>query len=365
MLLAVVWVVAPACAEVRADDAAQWNRAKAGEYLDGRSKTWFEFTSADRGEGATKTTCVSCHTMVPYALARPALRKMTGAAKTESEDKLVAQTKARVAAWADLDTPRYKLMYDFNEQKKVESWGTEAVLNALVLATDDRAEGRKTPDAPTKLAFVNLWKLQTADGAKKGSWDWLDFGFEPWEAGGSRYYGACLAAIAVGTAPGYYAEGKDAELDAKVALLRGYLKDNFAAQNDFNRVWALWASSALGGVLAPEQKKDAVARILAKQRDDGGWSLSSLGDYVRKDGTPLETTSDGYATGLVLHVLQTAVTRPDDPKVAKGLARLRTSQEGTGEWKATSLNKKRDPASHAGRFMTDAATAFAVLALGH
>ncbi len=36
-----------------------------------------------------------------------------------------------------------------------------------------------------------------------------------------------------------------------------------------------------------------------------------------------------------------------------------------GAWRGVSVNKKRDPASHSGKFMSDAATAYAVLALSH
>ena len=40
------------------------------------------------------------------------------------------------------------------------------------------------------------------------------------------------------------------------------------------------------------------------QHADGGWSLTDLGTWKRRDGTPLETRSDGYATGLVVLVLE-------------------------------------------------------------
>jgi len=80
--------------------------------------------------------------------------------------------------------------------------------------------------------------------------------------------------------------------------------------------------------------------------------LSSLGSFARNDGTGQATGSDGYATGLVLHVLQTAGVRKDDAKIAKGLAWLRVNQLATGDWRSESVNKKRNPTTHVGNFMS-------------
>jgi hypothetical protein len=359
--------VAVACPGSRAvGDPPGWNREAAGKYLDARCKEWLEFAGAGRGQGATRTSCVSCHTLLSYALGRPALRTTAGAATpTEAEQALLARTTKRVEAWASLDTPPYGLLYDFSDPKKRESWGTEAVLNALILASDDRRQGRGGPTAVTRKAFANLWAAQAAEGPQRGSWEWLDFGLEPWESKGGRYYGAALATVAVGTAPGYYTPGADPATDARVELLRAYLKGGFAAQNLHNRVWALRASAALDGVLNPGERQGVIDQVLALQRADGGWGLPALGDFKRKDGTPQAADSDGYATGLVVHALLTAGVGKNHPAVAKGLAWLRANQAPTGEWRCASVNKKRDPATHAGKFMSDAATAFAVLALSH
>lgn len=349
-----------------AGESLGWKPDEAGKYLDEREKAWFAFSSAKRGEGATQTTCISCHSVLGYALARPVLRKCTGVeTPTELERKLLDQTEKRVNNWKNLDTTAFGLLYDFSDRKKQESWGTEAVLNTVILAFNDRYQGRSSPSEVTKEAFAHLWKMQIQVGDRKGTWDWLDFNMGPWEWSEARYFGAALAAIAVGTAPGYCTIGADADTDAKVKLLQGYLKDRLPRQNLHNQIWGLWAAAKVEGILNRAEQKKLVDQMLDRQQNDGGWSLASLGKWVRSDGTAQEAASDGYATGLVLHVLQTAGVSKADGKVAKGLDWLKHNQSATGAWRAVSVNKKRDPASHSGKFMSDAATAYAVLALSH
>ncbi len=356
-----------ACPIARADGKdTGWKPEEAGKHLDERAKVWFAFSPAFRGNGQTQTTCVSCHSLLGYALSRPVLRKLVGAATpTEQERKLLDQTRKRVANWKQLDTEPFGLLYDFNDRKKKESRGTEAVLNAVLLAFDDHYQGRSSPGVVTRQALANLWETQVQAGDQQGSWDWLDFSMGPWEWREARYFGAALAAIAVGTAPSYHQPGVNADNAARVQLLQGYLKNGLTKQNLHNRAWSLWAAARLEGTLSKAEQKKLVDQLLDRQLEDGGWSLPSLGTWVRSDGTAQETASDGYATGLVLHVLQTAGVQKDDVKIAKGLDWLKRNQSATGGWRAVSVNKKRDPNSHAGKFMSDAATAYAVLALSH
>jgi squalene-hopene/tetraprenyl-beta-curcumene cyclase len=345
-----------ACPIARAGgEPTGWNPDGAGQYLDERETVWFGYAR-----------CVSCHSGLPYALARPALRRLVGArTPTDQEMKLLAQIRRRVANWEKLDTKEFGLYYDSSDELKKQSWGTEAVFNSVILAFDDRYQGRTSPSEATRQAFANLWQTQVQAGDDKGAWDWLDFREAPWGNAEARYFGAALAAIAVGTAPGYYTPGADADTDARVALLRGYLRHGLRRQNLHNRAWGLWAATQGDGVLTKVEQQEVITQLLDKQQDDGGWSLPSLGAWVRSDRTAQETASDGYATGLILHVLQTAGVPTDDVKVARGLDWLRRHQAATGPWRSVSVVKKRDPASHPGKFMSDAATAFAVLALSH
>jgi squalene-hopene/tetraprenyl-beta-curcumene cyclase len=125
----------------------------------------------------------------------------------------------------------------------------------------------------------------------------------------------------------------------------------------------LWASARLPGLLTPEEQKQAAGELRSKQREDGGWNLASLGAWQRRDNTAQETRTDGYATAIAALALNAAGLPSQDSSLEKARAWLLRSQEQDGSWPAWSLNKERDPASDIGRFMRDAATGYAALAL--
>jgi squalene-hopene/tetraprenyl-beta-curcumene cyclase len=350
-----VAVLVSAVARADTEAIGSWNPKAAAAYLDDRQGWWFGYRAAQR-EG---TACVSCHTTLPYALARPALRTLVNEpGPSASEAKLIDDVVKRVRAWKDV-APYYPDQTR-GLPKTAESRGTEAILNAAILARRD-ADNR-TLSQDLRLAFSNLWALQMKTGELTGAWAWLFFRLEPWEGVSSAYFGATLAATAIGIAPGGYAS--DPDIQDSLELLRSYLAKQFERQPTFNRLMLLSASANLAGLLSPAQRETLIAEAFSKQRADGGWSMSSLGPWQRTDGSAQETHSDGYATGLATLALQQAGISPADPRIQKGLQWLVEHQDATtGGWRATSLNRQRDPAADAARFMNDAATAYAVLAL--
>ena len=357
-----------ACSHPASKVSNSWDPKAAAAYLDYREGWWAEWTGSARDHG---TFCVSCHTALPYALSRPALRvALAERSPSVNERRLIEDVTQRVRLWQDIGPYYSDQGYD---HRTAESRGTESVLNALILASHDAQSGQLSED--TRAAFDHMWALQQTTGEDAGSWPWLQFDQEPWEANDSAYYGAALAAMAVGTAPGNYASTP--EIQGNLRRLREYLNRESAPQSTINRVFLLWASTKLPGLLSAEQRKAVIHEALDKQQADGGWRLASISwkwngwslkslanMWIREDGTPMEGKSDGLATSLIILAVQEAGVPPDNPQVKRGLSWLMGNQNAKeGFWPASSVNKRRHISSDTGRFMSDAATAFAVLAL--
>lgn len=364
LLLATTSFVACSRPEGRVPD--KWNPESAAQYLDARQISWMAWPGAARDHG---TFCISCHTVLPYVLARPALQsELAEKGAPDAEQKIIENVSKRVRMWSEVG-PYYS--GDYQNAKPAESRGTEAILNALILARYD-APGNKLADL-TRIAFNNMWALQLQEGDNRGAWNWLDFGLQPWEATDSRYYGATLAALAIGIAPEDYHSSPD--IQKQTQLLIGYLNRDYTHQSLLNRTVLLWASTKLPGILTSEQQKSIVRELVNQQHADGGWELSKnawpdswdLHTIVRKrlrsDWSRQSGESDGYATGLVTLVLQEAGMSRRDKVVNDGIAWLEQHQRPDGSWYSSSLKKRRNESSIPAHFMPDAATAYAVMAL--
>ena len=315
---------------------ADWNPKLAAQYMDARQKEWFAWPRANAGA----KPCISCHTGVSYLLARPALRKALGeSAPTKYETGLLNSLRERLGKQDPPDAP---------------SLGVESVLAALFLGTEG------SPAATQ--AFDRMWALQAKEGKSKGAWNWFSQTLDPWEMPESNFYGATLAAIAVAGAPAEYRARPDVK--EHVADLAAYLRGEEESQSLHNRVMLLWASTKLPEALPATSRRAIVEAVWKQRQADGGWTMQSLGPFKAHEKAPHQEGSNGYATALVTYVMEQAEGGAANPKLAQSLLWLRSHQDREGGyWSAESMNKEYPAGSMELRFMSDAATGFATLAL--
>jgi squalene-hopene/tetraprenyl-beta-curcumene cyclase len=301
--------------------AKAFSPEKAAAALDGAALHW----TRDR-------QCVTCHTNLPYLVARPAL-KGESAALAEVR-KFV---EGRIGEWDrnDMDEGMYR--------------DTDRVVTAATLAISDaRTTGKLHPR--TREGLDRMWELQQPNGA----WNWIKSSYAPLEH--DDYYGAAYVALAVGMAPEGYAKTEKAK--AGLEKLRRYFA-NTPAPDLHHRAMLLWASKYTDGLMTETERQTLVKDLLALQRADGGWSLHSLVTWPRRDGSPNDpqAPSDGYGTGFVVFVLRQAGRPATDEAIKRGVQWLRTNQRESGRWFTRSLNTDRT------HLISNAGTSFAVLAL--
>lgn len=334
---------------------AHWNLQASAHYLDDREIWWQQWPRAQKDHG---TLCISCHTVVPYAMARPVLRNDLGESTIAAPEKtMIASVEKRVADWPEM-VPFYSDAKD-GPGKTAESHATEAVLNAVILASYDARLGHLRPI--TRSAFSEAWALQEQTGDHTGAWNWQNFHLAPWESAESGYQGAALLYLEALSVPGGFASETDTSRHLR--RLRSYLQRKYAAQPVINQLYILWASARDPELLTTTERKALLAVIQSRQQIDGGWRTMAMDKGERIDHSPEPMESDGYATGLTVLAMEESGTSREETVLKRGLEWLEDHQEKDGTWSASSMNKKRSPDSDASLFMRDASTAYAVLAL--
>ena len=303
--------------------AADWNPRLAAQYLDARQKEWFDWPNAN----ANAKPCVSCHTGMGYLLARPALRHALGEeAPTAYENGLLASLRSRL---------------DKREPASAQGLGVETVFAARFLGTPE--------------AMDRMWALQIKEGAGRGAWNWFNTQLDPWEMPDSRFYGASVAAMAIPPADHERPEARE---------LIAYLQREQASQPLHNRLMLLWASTRFAAILQPGERSAIIEQAWKAQQPDGSWTNAAMGPFAAHAAAPVSTGSNAYMTAFAAYVLQQAARDSDNAKLGRALAWLRSHQDSeSGAWRAVSMNKEYPAGSQQSKFMSDAATSFAVLAL--
>ena len=311
----------------------QFSTKKALEYLEQGTTAW-----------QAKRKCVACHTNGTYIQLRPALTPILGKPDTANHEFLISEiTKFKRA-------PTTALLQGIKP--------TQIAYMAQGMAEWDlHVNGKLT--AETTSAMELMLSVQSADG----SWGNIDC-WPPFES--SSYQGATVAALALGTAPGFL-ETMNADQQAQVAKLKEYLKTQ-PAPHDYGKVLLLWANTRMDGLIDKAVQQEIITMILGHQNEDGGWAMrnfatadtwggGSRSEKLKAEKEVTNPPSDGHQTGLAIMVLRDAGIPADHPQIQKGIAWIKANQRTSGRWWTRSLNKDTR------HFITYSGTFYPIMAL--
>ena len=283
-------------------------------------------------------SCVTCHTNGFYLIGRA----LTG---SRAPAYLEARTFAR-----NFIEPH---VVPGGLQKGQRTPGAETIVatTAFLAISDIKIDGKLSRTA--RRALDHIWKIQ----AESGAWEqWTKCNWGPYES--DDHFGVSLVALALGIAAGdeYVQSPQAREGDQRLKKFLHTTPPSSLHQKGM----LLWASGYRGDLLGKKVARAWQDQLFSAQKSNGAWVLPELGDHYwkRSDGKSQSTDPDPYATAFVTHVLVKSGIAHGDQRLMKARQWLRSQQRRSGRWYTRSPHKDNK------HYISNAATSFALLALG-
>lgn len=304
--------------------------AKASHFLETVSLKW-----------TRQNKCGTCHTNLAHVMAEPYLVERDKATEKEIRDSLFD-----FLATYNPDTTAVPP----DKQRANNNILWNRLIIAGTFAMSDGEAG--VPQDPRTLArFDQIWAMQSPDGSFNYPRKALPFLED------DKHYVMAMLSIAASYLPPQHLNTPAAAAGFK--KLNHYLATN-PARDHHGELVLMRASLKAPEIMSSAQRRELIDRTLKLQREDGGWSIASLGNWPKEDGGTNDKNgaSDGYGTGFVLYTLcKSGVPKTSRP-IQHGLAWLKTNQRESGRWFTHSLWS--DDMHH---YVSTIGTAYAVMAL--
>ena len=311
-------------AEAASAASAGWSPKLAASYLDERQKEWFAWAPAAKPGGP----CMSCHTGLPYLIARPALRRVLGeSAPTQWETGLRDAMRARLDGYRPERSRRPRP----SRSGRSRSWPRCSC-------------ARRGGPRPAMEAAVE------GRARREAAWNWFELELDP-----VGEHGSAVLRRGVGGAGGEGRAGP--RIGDRAEALIEYLKRTSLRRSRCKTAWRY-----CGRRPARETRMDrgSLQQAGGRRRMDGGSDRSLEGPRRSAAGIRQQRLRHGIRRLAMLE----AGVKPADPRMARALGWLRSHQDAkSGYWDAVSMNKRYEPGSMPEQFMRDAATGFAAAAL--
>jgi squalene-hopene/tetraprenyl-beta-curcumene cyclase len=266
-------------------------------------------SALDKGAHLSESNCFACHSTFTHLAARSLIDPL---ADEVMKSRILLERFNRRMSDPDLA-----------KQVKTHHAPRVRLLSAVELARHDAITTGRLSEMARQL-LDHMWTYQNADGGVS----WLHAREAPQAI--DDYWPAAMMALGAGMAPDDYAATPKAA--AGIERLRGWFKAH-PPRTLHERGLILIAHSCIGGVLGDGERQSQVSAILERQHDDGGWSMTDLAPWTRKDNKPLNPElTDGYATGFLAFALARNGIPATHPGLRSAIRWLKTRQRLGGTW---------------------------------